>query len=144
MTKTINKWVTLLVSLPLILLPVTGYPCSAFFGEGTTDKYMAKSYDWNFSHGFLMVNKRGASVAGKTPEEVIGKTDYDYHSKEAADGFREMDLKVQNGGKPITYKLKVQTPEGELTFIDHKFPVSVEGHPNSVGGIAIDVTDVEG
>ena len=81
---------------------------------------------------FLMVNKRGASVAGKTPEEVIGKTDYDYHSKEAADGFREMDLKVQNGGKPITYKLKVQTPEGELTFIDHKFPVNVEGHPNSV------------
>ncbi len=93
---------------------------------------------------FLMVNKRGASVAGKKPEEVIGKTDYDYHSKEAADGFRKMDLSVKEAGKPITYKLKVQTPEGELTFIDHKFPVNVEGHPNSVGGIAIDITDVEG
>ena len=91
---------------------------------------------------FLMVNKRGASVAGKTPEEVIGKSDYDYYSNEEADDFRKMDLKVTEAGKPITYKLSVKTVDGELTFIDHKFPVNVEGHPNSVGGIAIDVTDV--
>jgi len=93
---------------------------------------------------FLMVNKRGAEVAGKTPEEVIGKSDYDYYSKEEADDFRKMDLSVTEAGKPITYKLSVNTPQGELTFIDHKFPVDVEGHPNSVGGIAIEVTNVEG
>ena len=92
---------------------------------------------------FLMVNKRAAALAGKTPDEVIGTSDYDYYSKEEGDEFREMDLKVANSGKPITYTVTVNTPEGELKFIDHKFPVSVEGHPNSVGGIAIDITKVD-
>ena len=62
---------------------------------------------------FLMVNKRGAAVAGKTPEEVIGKSDYDYYSKEEADDFRKMDLKVTEAGKPITYKLSVKTVDGD-------------------------------
>ena len=92
---------------------------------------------------FLMVNERAAGIPGKTVQEVIGKTDYDFYPKEDGDEFREMDLKVTESGKPITYKVTVNTPNGELKFIDHKFPVNVEGHPNSVGGIAIDVTNVE-
>ena len=89
---------------------------------------------------FLMGNSRAAGVAGTSKEEFIGKTDYDFYSKEDSDMFRSQDLKVAEAGKPMTFKLIVATDEGELTFIDHKFPVSVEGHPNAVGGIAIDIT----
>ena len=92
---------------------------------------------------FLMVNSRAAGIAGKSKEEFLGKTDYDFYSKEESDMFRELDLKVTAAGKPMTFKFNVTTAEGELTFIDHKFPVSVEGHPNAVGGIAIDITNTE-
>jgi len=92
---------------------------------------------------FLMVNNRAASVAGTTKEEMIGKTDYNFFSKEDSDMFREMDLSVTETGNPKVFSLKVKTAEGEITVIDHKFPVSVEGSPNAVGGIAIEVSDIE-
>ena len=92
---------------------------------------------------FLMVNGRAASVAGNTKEEMIGKTDYDFFSKEDSDMFSKMDLSVTETGNPKVFSLKVKTAEGEIKVIDHKFPVSVEGSPNAVGGIAIEVTDVE-
>ena len=92
---------------------------------------------------FLMVNDHSAALAGTTKEEMIGKTDYDFFSKEDSDMFREKDLKVTEAGKPMTFKLKVSTDGGEITVIDHKFPISVEGHPNAIGGIAIDITNIE-
>ena len=92
---------------------------------------------------FLMVNDHSAELAGTTKEEMIGKTDYDFYSKENSDMFREMDLSVTAAGKPKVFKFNVQTAEGEITVVDHKFPVSVEGSPEAVGGIAIEVTDVD-
>jgi len=92
---------------------------------------------------FLMVNDQAASVAGTTKEEMIGKADYDFFSKEDSDMFRKMDLSVTEIGNPKMFSLKVKTAEGEITVIDHKFPLSVDGHPNAIGGIAIDVTNIE-
>ena len=92
---------------------------------------------------FLMVNDHSAKMAGTTKENMIGKTDYDFYSKEDSDMFRKMDLSVTETGNPKVFELKVKTAEGEKTFIDHKFPVSVEGYTNCVGGIAIDVTNID-
>jgi len=92
---------------------------------------------------FLMVNRRVAEMLKLSKEEVIGKTDYDLFSKEDADKWRAYDRKVIETGNAMNFKSSVSLPDGQFTFLDHKFPVSVEGSPNAVGGIAIDITDSE-
>lgn len=91
---------------------------------------------------FLMVNRRAAEIVNSSKEELIGKTDYDFFSKDEADIFRANDRKVAEAGTPMNFKSTISVPEGQITFIDHKFPVSVEGYPNSVGGIAINITEI--
>ncbi|MGI9534198.1 MAG: PAS domain-containing protein [Thermodesulfobacteriota bacterium] len=92
---------------------------------------------------FIMVNRYAAGLVNLSPEDFVGKTDHDFFSKEDSDMFRANDLKVTEAGTPMSFKGKHTTEGGERTIIDHKFPVSLEGHPNSVGGIAIDITDLE-
>jgi PAS domain S-box-containing protein len=91
-----------------------------------------------------MVNRRVAEMFEVSNEEAIGKTDYDFVSKNDADKFREYDRKVAETGTPMSFKATVSLADGQLVFIDHKFPVSdIEGSPNAVGGIAIDITKSE-
>ncbi len=90
---------------------------------------------------FLMVNHRVAEMFNASKDEIIGKTDYDFVSREDADMFRGYDRQVAEAGVPMTFEATVLLPDGEHTVIDHKFPVSnIERSPNAVGGIAIDVT----
>ncbi len=90
---------------------------------------------------FLMVNRRCAEMFKASKEEIIGKTDYDFASEEEADEFRANDCKVAETGTSIVFKETLTLDDGQHTYISHKFPVSnVEGSPNAVGGISIDVT----
>jgi PAS domain S-box-containing protein len=90
---------------------------------------------------FLMVNRRAAEVLKKNKEELIGKKDRDFVPKQQADKFREMDQKVTQSGAPLNYRDTVTLPGGQFTVVDHKFPVSLEGHAHAVGGIAIEVKE---
>ncbi|MDA2919606.1 PAS domain-containing protein [Desulfobacterota bacterium AH_259_B03_O07] len=92
---------------------------------------------------FLMVNRRFAEIHKLSKEELIGKTDYDTLSKEEAEKFRAYDRKVTETGTPIIFKDTVSYPSGQIRIIVHKFPVSIEGSPNAVGSIAIDITETE-
>lgn len=93
---------------------------------------------------FLMVNRRVAEMFKVSKEEMIGKFDHDFASKEDADKFRAYDRQVAEAGTPMTFKTTISVADGQHTVIDHKFPVSnIEGSPNAVGGIAIDVTNSE-
>ena len=92
---------------------------------------------------FLMINRRVAEMLKVSKEEIIGKTDYDFFSKDDADKFRAYDRKVIETGTPMNFKDSVSLPDGQITVLDHKFPVSIEGSPNAVGGIAIDITESE-
>lgn len=93
---------------------------------------------------FLMVSRSVAEMFGTSIANMIGKTDYDFVSREDADMFRKNDLKVAEAGTPMTFKSTANLADGPHTFIDHKFPVSgVEGSPNAVGGVAIDITGSE-
>ncbi len=92
---------------------------------------------------FLMVNRRLAELLRSSKEEMIGKTSYDCSSKEAGDKSRTNDRKVAKAGTPMTFKVTITRDDGQHTFISHKFPVSVEGFPNALGGISIEITDSE-
>ncbi len=92
---------------------------------------------------YLMVNRRKAENHKLSKEELIGKTDYDILPMEEADKFRAHDRKVIETGTPIIFKDTLDLPSGQIRLIDHKFPVSIEGSPNGVGTIAIDITETE-
>jgi diguanylate cyclase (GGDEF)-like protein/PAS domain S-box-containing protein len=48
---------------------------------------------------FVSVNRLFAGDLGMTPEEVVGKTDYDLHSREFADNYRADELRIMSSGK---------------------------------------------
>jgi PAS domain S-box-containing protein len=93
----------------------------------------------------LMVNRRAAEMAKLSKDEIIGKTDDDLNlfPKEEVDRWRAHNRKVTEAGTPMNFKETVTFADGQRTFITNKFPVSVEGSPNAVGGIAIDITEIE-
>jgi PAS domain S-box-containing protein len=92
---------------------------------------------------FLMVNRRVAEMLKVSKEQIIGKNNHDLMPKEEADRIRANDSKVTEAGTPLTFKETVTIDDGQHTFTSHKFPVSVEGSPNAVGGISIETTDSE-
>ncbi len=92
---------------------------------------------------FLMVNRGLAELLKSSKEELLGKASYDCSSKEEGDKSRANDRKVAKAGTPLTFKETVTLTDGQHTFTSHKFPVSVEGSPNAVGGISIEITDSE-
>lgn len=86
----------------------------------------------------LAANQRVAELWNKSLDEIIGKTDYDFASKEDADRFRAHDREVVEADEPKTFRDTLTTPNGPVEIFDHKFPVHLDGYPGAVGGIAIE------
>ncbi len=92
---------------------------------------------------YLDCNPKFEQLYGAAKKDIIGKTDYDFVSKELADFFRENDQKAVEAGMPVTN-------EEWLTFADDghkalmetmKTPILVsDGSLLGVLGIARDIT----
>ena len=50
---------------------------------------------------YIACNSISARVLGKTVEEIVGKTDFDFQTRDLAEKFRESDRKVISSGKPL-------------------------------------------
>ncbi len=51
---------------------------------------------------FLTVSRKLAKTLGKnSPEELIGKTDHDFHSRSLADSFRKIEIEIMASGKAL-------------------------------------------
>ncbi|WP_373987251.1 helix-turn-helix domain-containing protein [Duganella sp. BuS-21] len=79
-------------------------PPSLLFNELLDTFYFAKNCDGQFVWGNrLLQEKFGLASA----EEVIGKTDHDFFSRDIADRIREDDLRVMRSGIAVKNKLEV-------------------------------------
>jgi two-component system, cell cycle sensor histidine kinase and response regulator CckA len=93
---------------------------------------------------YLACNPMFERLYGARDADIVGKTDYDFVSKELADFFREHDRKAMAAGKP-------SSNEEWLTFADDghralmdtiKTPMyDAGGNPVGVLGIARDITE---
>lgn len=92
---------------------------------------------------FLLVNRAAAKALKLSEADCIGKTAFDLLPKEEAERTTRMDRRVADTGQPVNFKDVVDLPGGPRTLLDHKFPISVEGHPGATAGIVIDVTDID-
>jgi len=68
--------------------------------EGTTDAVFVKDLEGRY----LMINSAGARFLGRTPEQVIGKTDVDLFLPEVGRVIMERDRQVVQSGETKTYE----------------------------------------
>ena len=85
---------------------------------------------------FITCNKSFEILAGYTESEIIGKTDYDFVSKEQAEQFRQRDLEVIASGEPSAAEETVISPRnGQLETLETiKTPV-YDADTNEVLGV---------
>ncbi len=104
-------------------------------------------YIRNFDGRYIVVNRALAALVGSDdPEQVTGKTPYDFFPEERARAFIEEDHKVMMGGKAvINANSRVEDSSGGLRhFLTTKVPVhDREGKVFGIVGINRDVTEQE-
>lgn len=94
----------------------------------------------------ILVNKAECEYLGKTPEELLGKSDFDLYDKEVAKISRDEDLEVIRTLKPILGKETISIKkEGQITnFLTSKIPLfDIDGKINGLIGISMDITPIK-
>ncbi len=90
----------------------------------------------------ILVNRAAAAVAGRAPDEVIGKTDHELVSSALADRFRRDDLRAAASPTPI--EVQDDWTVGSEHRVGHtiKFAVrDADGVVYATGGVSVDVTE---
>ncbi len=93
---------------------------------------------------FVQASKSVAKQWGvKSVEEIIGKTDFDYFTKEHAELAYRDEQQIINTGKPIEVKVEKEThPDGRITWVSSTKVPRYDENGNIIGvlGISRDVT----
>ena len=94
---------------------------------------------------FLGANNRFARDAGlRSPEELVGKTDYDMGwAREESDFYRECDRKVMSTGEPILdiEESQQQADGRKVTILTNKVPLlDASSQVTGILGIYMDIT----
>ncbi len=95
---------------------------------------------------FVKVNKAKAKHSNTTPENMIGKTDYDFLSEEDAERIHKDDQKVMKTGKSLVNKTeKYVNEDGDERWVSvTKIPrYGAEGSIIGTMGISRNITDLK-
>jgi two-component system sensor histidine kinase/response regulator len=93
---------------------------------------------------FIMVSKTKAEHVGSTPEDIIGKTDFDFYPKEIAEKMAEDDKHVMETGESIVNRVeKIVRRSGKVCWVSAtKVPLRDEmGAIIGTMGISRDITE---
>lgn len=106
--------------------------------ESSTDIIYAKDKDSRY----LLCNREAARLIGRTPEEVLGRTDREWFTPEQAELAITNDRQVMAGNKTISFKESYDTINGERNFLSIKGPLLDEtGQVVGLFGITRDITE---
>jgi len=93
---------------------------------------------------FTRVNSHAPYRGNKSPEEVVGKTDFDFFIEEHARAAYEDEQRIVRTGVPLLDKEEKETyPDGSITWLSTtKVPVFDEaGRVTGIVGISRDITE---
>ncbi len=91
---------------------------------------------------YVMVNRRFREILEVQEETVIGHTDADFSTVEAAAHYRFLDEQVVHTGKSLEIEEVIPTAGGDVYLLSIKFPLlDGEGRLIGIGGIATDITE---
>jgi len=112
--------------------------------QAIVDNSAAVIYAKDLRGQYLLVNQLYCELFHHSKEEVLGKTDYDIFNREAADAFRDMDLRVAAGNQTLREAEKVPQDDGTHTYISVKSTLKdARGLPYAVIGISTDITETK-
>jgi PAS domain S-box-containing protein len=93
---------------------------------------------------FLVANPHLADLMGaKTPEELLGKTDFDFYPKELADTFYQDEQDVMRSGKPLFNREEksIHGEGNEVYILTTKVPIrDSEGQVIGIAGVGRDIS----
>ncbi|MBA2647161.1 MAG: PAS domain S-box protein, partial [Pyrinomonadaceae bacterium] len=93
---------------------------------------------------FTRVNRHAPYRGNASPEEVIGKTDFDFFAEEHARAAYEDEQRIMRTGRPVIDKEEKETyPDGSATWLSTtKVPMFDEaGRVTGIVGISRDITE---
>ncbi|WP_133644480.1 PAS domain-containing protein [Zeaxanthinibacter enoshimensis] len=94
-----------------------------------------------------LVNRAECEYLGvSSPEEILGKDDYDLYDKEIADISRQEDLSVMRSLTPIYSRetLNVTSDGSATTFLTSKIPlIGKDGRASGLMGISLDISNLK-
>lgn len=92
---------------------------------------------------FVVVNKSVADVYDKSPEEIIGTSDYDNHPGEDVDSWRKQELEIMQEGENVY--IHSETSKGVTRYLKTiKMPFMIATTSQTgLLGIQFDVTDLK-
>jgi diguanylate cyclase (GGDEF)-like protein/PAS domain S-box-containing protein len=65
---------------------------------------------------FLAVNPATSRLMMTTTADLVGKTDFDFYAKEIAEGYRQEEVAVLNGGENRIFDQKIVLPSGIVKY----------------------------
>lgn len=108
--------------------------------DTTTDVMFIKDANGRF----VMANKAFADLFGRTPKEILGKSDKDLSSPEIAAEAAKEDAEVVRTGKTMNFTRPRTLPSGNYYFNTVKTPMrNLQGEITGVLGITRDITAVK-
>jgi len=93
---------------------------------------------------FIKVSKSKADQVGRSIEEVVGSTDFDYFTEEHARPAYEDEQEIIKKGNPIEGKIEKEThPDGRVTWVSTTKIPRYDDKGNIIGilGISRDITE---
>jgi PAS domain S-box-containing protein len=108
--------------------------------ENLPQKVFLKDRDSNY----ISCNKNYADDVGINPDQIKGKTDYEFFPRELAEKYRRDDKRIMETGVTETIEEKYVNAGQEMTIQTVKTPVEdVQGNTIGVLGIFWDITDLK-
>jgi PAS domain S-box-containing protein len=105
------------------------------------DNLQQRIFHKNRQFVYVACNHNFANDVGLTPEEVVGKNDYDLYPKELAEDFRQKDVQVFESGEALTCEAVSMQQGHEIIVHTIKTPIKDEaGNVTGLLGILWDIT----
>jgi PAS domain S-box-containing protein len=110
--------------------------------QAIIDNSQAVVYVKDLAGRYLLVNRRFEEIFRLGRESILGRTDHHLFAKEAADAFRDLDVRVARADHALTAEETAPQADGLHTYISIKAPLrDAAGKANGVFGISTDITD---
>jgi PAS domain S-box-containing protein len=91
---------------------------------------------------YLFVNRQFASLAKRSPEDMVGKTDDELLPPESAARRKEEDQQALDAGGPVTLEQEIPLSDGLHTYLSVRFPLlDTHGEAYAVASVATDITE---
>ncbi|MDQ3870132.1 MAG: PAS domain S-box protein [Chloroflexota bacterium] len=110
--------------------------------QALIDNIVAAVYLKDLDGRYVLANSEVASFAGRTPQQLVGRTDEDVFPSPLARELRLHDQRALEAGGPIEYEEEIERDGGVRTYLSQRFVLRDEHDvPYAIGGIATDISE---